>query len=74
MNESDKARIRAVRNTVTEAARIRAQVPAPGPSDLEAVAGILGQYGFTADDIEQGIAEGGSISALVFRDEDGDQS
>ena len=35
-------------------------IPPDEASDLAAQ--ILGEYGFTADDIRQGIAEGGSIS------------
>jgi hypothetical protein len=44
--------------------------PAPEPSPAELAAEVLAQYGVTADDIEQDIAEGGSVSALVFRDDE----
>lgn len=31
---------------------------------------MLSRYGFTAEDIEQGIAEGGSVEVLAFRDDE----
>jgi len=47
--------------------------PEPEPTAAELAAEVLGRYGFTAEDIEQGIAEGGSVSVHVIRDEDGEQ-
>jgi hypothetical protein len=42
--------------------------PEPTPADLAAE--VLGQYGFTADDVREGLAEG-SIEVRAFTDDHG---
>jgi hypothetical protein len=69
----------AMRRYPTTPARTKAALDAalrPQPTEAELIAGqILAEYGFTAEAIEQGIAEGGSIDVLAFRDDqDGDRS
>jgi hypothetical protein len=67
----------AMRRYPTTPARTRAAINAalsPQPTEAELTAGrILAEYGFTAEGIREGIAEGGTVEVLAFRDdEDGD--
>lgn len=69
----------AMRRYPTTPARTKAAIDAalrPQPTEAELIAGqILAEYGFTAEDIREGIAEGGTIEVLAFRaDEDGSAS
>ena len=68
----------AMRRYPASTARTRAALDAAlsgkpdGPDRGEAAelaAEMLGRYGITADDIREGIAEGGSIGILAFRDD-----
>jgi len=40
--------------------------PEPEPTAAELAASVLGRLGFTAEDIRQGIAEGGSVEVEVW--------
>jgi hypothetical protein len=67
----------AMRRYPTSTERTKAALDAalaPQPTEAELTAGrILAEYGFTAEGIREGIAEGGTVEVLAFRDdEDGD--
>ena len=54
-----------------EALIVGRPIPEPEPTDAELVAGVLGQYGITAEDITEGMAEPGA-SITLYRFEEGE--